>query len=296
MRIALLHSRIRVEEKQLVAALTRQGADVDLIDVRTVQLNLADPRAFQQYEAALCRCVSHSQSIALLQVLEAWGIPCVNSHDVVARCGDKLATSLALVDAGLPTPAVRLAVSAEAALAAMEEMGYPVVVKPTVGSWGRLLARINDRAAAEAILEHKALLGGPQHGIFYIQEYVDKPGRDLRTFVIGDRVVAGIARHADHWITNTARGATASALTITPEIDWLSKEAARAVGGGAVAVDLIERANGEPLINEVNATMEFRNSSAPTGVDIAAELAAFLLWVAEYRPLRVDGRYVLENA
>jgi [lysine-biosynthesis-protein LysW]--L-2-aminoadipate ligase len=177
-----------------------------------------------------------------------------------------------------------VALTPEAALAAIEEIGYPAVLKPTVGSWGRLLSRVNDRDAAEAILEHKALLGGVQHGVFFIQEYVDKPQRDLRTFVVGDRVICGISRRSEHWITNTARGGAAENLTITPEIQRLSVAAAHAVGGGILAVDLLEHPGGRLLVNEVNYTMEFRNSSAPTGVDIAGEIADFVGATADRQP------------
>jgi [lysine-biosynthesis-protein LysW]--L-2-aminoadipate ligase len=163
-------------------------------------------------------------------------------------------------------------------------MGYPVVLKPLFGSWGRLLARINDRHAAEAILEHKKTLGGYVHGVFYIQEYIDKPGRDIRSFVVGDETVAAIYRNSPHWITNTARGGEAANCPITGEIDDLSRAAARAVGGGAVAIDLLEDPDGRLLVSEVNHTPEFRNSIDTTGVDIPGRIIDHMVEVA------VDGK------
>ncbi|MFZ1396740.1 MAG: RimK family alpha-L-glutamate ligase, partial [Candidatus Promineifilaceae bacterium] len=157
----------------------------------------------------------------------------------------------------------------------------PVVLKPAVGSWGRLLAKVNDREAAEAILEHKSTLGTYQHSIFYIQEYIAKPDRDIRSFVVGDETICAITRHSAHWITNTARGGSAENCPITPELDRLSRAAAQAVGGGVVAVDLLENGNGRLLVNEVNYTMEFRNSIAPTGVDIPGRIVDYLLQVGE---------------
>ena len=142
--------------------------------------------------------------MAALQVLDSWGIRCVNTPQVIQTCSSKLETSAALHRHQIPTPRTAVAFTPEAALEAMESFGYPVVLKPVVGSWGRLLAKVNDRDAAEAILEHKSTLGSYQHSTFYIQEYIEKPERDLRTFVMGDRVVAGIYRYAPHWITNTA--------------------------------------------------------------------------------------------
>ena len=119
------------------------------------------------------------------------------------------------------------------------------MLKPVVGSWGRLLARINDRDAAEAVLEHKETLGSYQHSIFYIQEYIAKPGRDIRAFVVGDGVVGeeticAIYRASAHWITNTARGGQASNCPVTPELDALCRRAAAAVGGGVLAIDVLE--------------------------------------------------------
>ena len=144
----------------------------------------------------------------------------------------------------MPTPRTLLAFTPESALQAIETLGYPVVLKPAVGSWGRLISKVNDREAAEAILEHKTVLGSYHHSIFYIQEYIDKPQRDIRTFVVGDETICAIYRTSEHWITNTARGGQASNCPVTPEIDALSRAAAKAVGGGVVAIDLLETPDG----------------------------------------------------
>ena len=289
MRVGILYSRVRAEEKLLVQEFEARGVDFTLIDVRDLVFRLEDGDRWRQYDVVLERCVSHSQALASLQMLESWGVACVNTIQVAQVCGDKLATSLALERAGVPSPLVRVAYTPEAALAAMEELGYPVVLKPAVGSWGRLLAKVNDRDAAEALLEHKTTLGSYQHAIFYIQEYIDKPGRDLRTFVVGDETICGITRSSAHWITNTARGGQSGNCPITPEIDRLSRAAAAAVGGGVVAIDLLETPTGELLVNEVNYTMEFRNSIAPTGVNIPGHIVDYVLAVGEKRPLMTNS-------
>lgn len=285
MRIGILYSRIRAEEKLIVQAIETRGLDYEMIDVRQVSFDLDRQGWWTQFDVILERCVSHSRALAALQILAMWGIPCVNDAQVAQVCGSKLETSLALAVAGVPTPPVQIAFTPEAALTAIEEMGYPVVLKPAVGSWGRLLAKVNDREAAEAILEHKSTLGSYQHSIFYIQQYIDKPGSDIRTFVVGDETICGITRHSAHWITNTARGGQAENCLITPEIDRLSVAAARAVGGGVVAIDLLETPSGELLVNEVNYTMEFRNSIAPSGVDIPARIVDFAISVGDGRQL-----------
>jgi [lysine-biosynthesis-protein LysW]--L-2-aminoadipate ligase len=189
-------------------------------------------------------------------------------------------TTAALKDNGIAQPECRVAFTEESALAAIEELGYPVVLKPAVGSWGRLLSKINDRDAAETVLEHKTVLGSYHHSIFYIQQYVEKQGRDIRSFVIGDECIAAIYRTSDHWITNTARGATASKCEVSDAVADISIAAAKAVGGGIVAVDLFESDAGL-LVNEVNYTMEFRNSIDTTGVDIPQRVADYVIGLVQ---------------
>ncbi len=279
MRIGVVFSRIRVEEKLLFSALKERGVDHLRIDARELILRLGEKDAVD-CDAVLVRCVSHSQAYYITRWLESLGVPAVSPHSVVATCGDKLLTTAALLRAGVPVPRTTIAFNPEMALSAIEAMGYPVVLKPLYGSWGRLLAKVNDREAAEALLEHKTVLGGYRHSIFYIQEYIEKMGRDIRSFVIGGRVVAAIYRNSPHWITNTARGGNATNCPLTPEIDRLSRAAAAAVGGGVVAVDIMEAPTGRLLVSEVNHTPEFRNSIAPTGVDIPGRIIDYTLEVA----------------
>lgn len=285
MRAAILYSRVREEEKLILEALRKRQIDFEMIDVRQLVFNLNDMRVWKTYDVILERCISHSQALTAVEMLEGWGIACVNTARVAQVCGDKRLTTQALVAAGVPTPQVRVAFTPESALAAIEELGYPVVLKPTTGSWGRLLAKINDQQAAEAILEHKATLGSFHHSIFYIQEYVEKCGRDIRSFVMGDETICAISRSSEHWITNTARGGKAENCPLTEDIDRLSRAAARAVGGGILAVDILEAPDGRLLVNEVNHTMEFRNSIQPTGIDIPGRIVDYAISVAEGRPL-----------
>lgn len=272
MLIALLHSRIRVEERLLADELTARGIDHELIDVREYVFDIHEPGPWARFDAVLERCISQTHALAAVRVLESFGVPCVNTSHVIDACGDKLTTSLALARAGVPTPRVRVALEADPALRAVEQMGYPCVLKPTVGSWGRLLARVNDRDAAEAVIEHKQTLGGPQHGVFYVQEHVDKPGRDLRVFMVDGEPICAISRASEHWITNTARGGKASALKVTGDIARVCIDASRAIGGGILAIDLLEAREGTPLVSEINHTMEFRNSIEPTGVNIPGRI------------------------
>jgi len=277
MKVGLLCSRIRVEEKLLIAELRKREIDFDIIDDRKIVLEIQ--RNGWDYDVILERCINHSRALYALRIFNDWGIPTVNTYDVANTCGNKLLTSSALVKAGIPTPRTCVAFTPESALAAIEEMGYPVVLKPGVGSWGRLLSKVNDREAAEAILEHKQVLGSYHHSIYYIQEYVEKHGRDIRAFVVGDETICAIYRASPHWITNTARGGQASNCPVTPELHSLCVTAARAVGGGVVALDVFEDDERGLLINEINYTMEFRNSIDTTGVNIPGRVVDYLVGV-----------------
>lgn len=285
MRIAILITHIRAEEKLLITAFQQRGIEPDVILDRDLNFDALagaeqsapSGRAWQTYDLVLERCVSTSRGLYALALLNTWGITTINSCQTAALCADKLHTTLALARAGIPQPATRLAFDPDSAMGAIDQLGYPAVLKPVTGSWGRLLARVNDRDSAEAIIEHRQTLGDYNHHVYYIQEYVDKPGRDIRAFVVGERTICAIYRTSPHWITNTARGGQASNCPVTPELDALCQRTAQAVGGGLLAIDVLEDSEGRLLVNEVNHTMEFRNSSAPTGVDIPTEVVNYVL-------------------
>lgn len=279
MKIGFLHSLIRKDEKMLLHAF-RQHKDIDLemIDDRKLIFNIGKDN--YKYNAVIERSINHSRALHALSLFENMGIHCINSSAVATVCGDKLLTSKALDAQNVPQPEVQIAFTESSALQAIEQMGYPVVIKPAVGSWGRLLSKVNDRDAAEALLEHKTILGSYHHSIFYIQKYIPKRGRDIRTFVVGNKCIAAIYRSSPHWITNTARGAETSRCDLTPELEQISLAAANAVGGGIVAVDLFETENGL-LVNEVNYTMEFKNSVDTTGVPIPEVIAEYVILKAQ---------------
>ena len=276
-RVGFLHSLIRKDEKLLLAEFRRRP-DVELVmlDDRRLVFDLATG---PEVDVVAERSINHSRAMHALRLFEGAGVRCVNAYDVARRCGDKILTAASLAEHDVPQPEARVAFTPASALAAIEELGYPVVLKPAIGSWGRLLSRINDRDAAETVLEHKSVLGSYHHSIFFVQQYVRKGGRDIRSFVVGDECVAAIHRTSDHWITNTARGGKASGCEVTPEIADLSLRAAQAMGGGVLAVDLFESAAGL-LVNEVNYTMEFRNSIETTGVNIPERIVSHVVGAA----------------
>jgi [lysine-biosynthesis-protein LysW]--L-2-aminoadipate ligase len=278
MKIGILCSLIRKEEKLLFDEFRNRGIAFERIDDREIILDLHQRR--WDYDVILERCINHSRALHTLKYLNDCGVRTVNTFDVANTCGDKLLTTLALIRAEVPTPPVLVAHTPESALQAIERLGYPVVLKPAVGSWGRLLSKVNDRDAAEAILEHKETLGSYHHSIFYIQKYVEKHGRDIRAFVVGDETICAIYRTSPHWITNTARGGVATNCPVTPVLNDVCVRAARAVGGGVVAIDVFDTPEGFQ-INEVNYTMEFRNSIDTTGVNIPGKVVEYIVRVAK---------------
>lgn len=279
MKIGILHSLIRKDEKLLLEELNkRKEIELTMIDDRSIKFSIGKDK--YDLDAVIERSINHSRALHALKLFESAGVKCVNTSSVATICGDKLLTSVNLAKFNIPQPDIKVAFTEESALEAIEELGYPVVLKPAVGSWGRLLSKVNDRDAAESILEHKTVLGTYHHSIFYIQKYVEKKGRDIRSFVVGDKCIAAIYRVSDHWITNTARGAKAVNCPVTDEIAKISVDAAKAVGGGVLAIDLFETDDGLQ-VNEVNYTMEFKNSISTTGVNIPAHIVDYTIQAAQ---------------
>jgi [lysine-biosynthesis-protein LysW]--L-2-aminoadipate ligase len=273
-RIGFLYTRLRAEEKYLLEELEKRP------NVEIVRINDGDhffdiSSVPEKVDVLFERSVSYSRGLYISKIYEANGVTVVNSPQVAERCGDKYVTSQLLVQYGIPTPRVLMAFDEESALAAVEAVGYPAVLKPIVGSWGRLLAKVDNRHMAEALIEHKATLG-VHHQVFYIQEYINKPGRDIRAFVVGEEPIAAIYRTSENWITNTARGGIASNCPLTPELSELCRQTARTIGGGLLAIDVFETESGF-TVNEVNHTMEFRNSITTTGVNIPALMVDYVL-------------------
>jgi [lysine-biosynthesis-protein LysW]---L-2-aminoadipate ligase len=273
-RVGFLMTRLRTEEKLLLEEFSRRP-NVEIVRILDGERFFDISKLPDAVEVVFERSISYSRGLYISRIFEAHGVPVVNPSLVAERCGDKYITSQILAREGIPTPRVLMAFDEESALAAVEEIGYPCVLKPVVGSWGRLLAKVDNRSTAEALIEHKATLG-VNHQVFYIQEYINKPGRDIRAFVIGDEPICAIYRSSENWITNTARGGVASNCPVTDEIADLCRRAARAVGGGLLALDLFETESGL-TINEINHTMEFRNSITTTGVNIPEKMVDYVL-------------------
>ncbi len=261
MQVGVVYSRIRRDEKLLLASLRTAGHEVQKIDVRDVAFGLTEAQAdgsnpFAGCDVVLDRCLASSRSAYLTTFCEAYGVPVVNAAETARLCADKVATSVALAAAGVATPDTSVAFDRETTLATIERYGYPCVLKPVVGSWGRLVAKLDSRTAAEAVLEHKKTLGHYEHGVFYVQQFVDKPGRDLRIVTAGGEPIAGMARTSDDWRTNAARGGETAPFAVDAAAKRAARAASAAVGGGLLGVDLMETGDGY-TVHEVNHTVEF---------------------------------------
>jgi [lysine-biosynthesis-protein LysW]--L-2-aminoadipate ligase len=284
-RLGLLLSHIRLEEKLLIQrAQQRRDVELSIVDSRELVLSLGNSLSL---DVLLDREISQSRALHAMQLLQNSGVKTINSYEAVRIGGDKLLTSKALHDAGVPTPRVRVAFTPESALRAIEEMGYPVVLKPVDGSWGRLMAKIENRTAAEAILEHKSHLSSYFHSVFYLQEWIEKPDRDIRAFVIGSETICAAYRISEHWLTNAARGGRTLECPITSELDEICRHAAQAVGGACLAVDLMETADGY-TVHEVNCAMEFKESLKAVTVDIPSRIIDYCVRAAQQR-VAVEG-------
>jgi [lysine-biosynthesis-protein LysW]--L-2-aminoadipate ligase len=279
MTIGLLTSRLRVEEKQLLAACAARRVTIEVIDEARLRFDLAD-RGDDADGVVLDRSAHHWRAAYALRLLEHQGRRCINSYAVAETCSNKMLMTAALAAAGVPHPRTVIAFEVAEALAAAEAMGYPVLFKPAVGAWEHLLGKANDRQAAEAIVEHKQVLGTYHHTIFYIQEYIAKPGRDIRLLVAGERVIASIYRQTSYWSAEMARDVTIQPCAATPDLTALALRAAAAVGGGVLTVDVVEDPVRGPLVVEVGPIQEFRQIAAVTGADVAGAIVDHALATA----------------
>lgn len=274
-KIALLYTLLREEEKLILNSAKKKGVEIELINILNTNFN---PKTFKlNFDLALDRSVSIVKGLYATQFLESLGKLVINMSKVSLKCADKFLTSLALEKFKVPQPKFALVFSLKEAKKAVEELGgFPVVLKPTLGSWGRMVAKVNDIDALEALIEDREIMGSAQQKAYYLQEYVKKPGRDIRAFVFDGEVLCAIFRESDHWITNTARGGKASNCPITDELRKICKLASDAIGGGILGIDILETDEGLK-VNEINHTTEFRNAQKVTGIPISDYIVDYCL-------------------
>ncbi len=277
MRFGMIYTIISPENKLLLEEGRKQGIEFERISDSEAVLPITQ-RQKDLPDIILQRSSSFTRTLYSTHYYEQAGSRVINSLHSQQICGDKAYTSTLLAKAGVPTPRTFVAFTPESAMKAVKELGYPCVIKPTVGSWARLVNRLNDRDAAEAVLESREVMGSAWQQIYYLQEHVNKPGRDIRAYLVGDEVICAIYRVATEksgWLTNTGRGGKAENCQVTPELREIILKAGKIADEGIYGVDLMETGNGF-VVHEINHTTEFRNSSAPTGVNIPAKMISWL--------------------
>ena len=280
MKIGILYSRIRQDEKLLLNELRDRDHEIEKIDVRKQQFGLDGTTAdIDDLDIVVDRCLSTSRSLYATRFIDHYGVPVVNSPETADVCADKAKNSLALDAAGVPTPETKVAFTVDSAMDAIDSFGYPCVLKPVVGSWGRLMAKLDSESAAEAVLEHKKVLGHYEHKVFYVQEFVDKPGRDIRVLATDGEPVAAMTRSSDHWLTNAAKGGDTAGFELDDTALDLVEQASDAVGGGLLGVDLMEvggEESGEYTVHEINHTVEFKALNGCVDVDVPGTVVDWL--------------------
>ena len=284
-KIGLVYDRIRWEEKALINASKKTSLDLKLIDSKDIYIDTLDDseKIMEKFgQATLQRCISYFRGLHITAALENAGISVINPFNVSSICGNKLFTTLALIKASVSIPKTFVAFTSDGASKALKELGYPAVMKPVVGSWGRLIALVKDEDSAQALIESRDYMGNALLQIYYLQEYIERPPRDLRVLVIGDEVVAGAYRYSSEgdWRTNVARGGITKICPLTEEIKEITLKASEAVGGGVLAVDCME-APDKLVVHEINSTPEFKGLYSATGIDIAEKIIDYVVKVAK---------------
>ncbi len=274
--VSVLYDTIRWEEKALLEAGKKKGTNIQMVDCKKLSLDLE--KEADDYGTVLQRCVSYYRNVHSTAALEGMGVNVINCLKTGVFAGNKLYTHMLLKKQGVPTPYASVAFSKEAALESLEKNGYPKVIKPTVGSWGRMISKINDRDSAEGIIEGRETMY-PIYQIHYLEEFVERPPRDIRAIMVGDKVVAAIYRYSGdgNWKTNMALGGRAEKCEVTGELEEICIKAKNAVEGQIVGVDLMESKEKGFVVHEVNNTTEYKNTVRVCEVDIPSLMIDYAL-------------------
>ena len=265
--VTILYDTIRWEEKALLEAGKKNNINVQMVDCKKLALDLESKP--EDYGIVIQRCVSYYRNVHSTSALEGMGVKVINCLKTGVFAGNKLYTHMLLKKAGVPTPDATVAFSKDAAMEALDLQGYPKVIKPTVGSWGRLISKLNDKDSADGIIESREKMY-PIYQVHYLEEFVQRPPRDIRAIMVGDKIVAAIYRTSGsgNWKTNMALGGTATPCEVTPEMEEMCIKAKNAVQGQIVGVDLMESDEKGLVVHEVNNTTEYKNTVRVCEVDI----------------------------
>ncbi|HXG74361.1 MAG TPA: lysine biosynthesis protein LysX [Candidatus Nitrosotenuis sp.] len=278
-KVCIVFDRLRLEEKMLLDEASKLGHDVISLDAKITQLSTESKRQDVDFgDVVIERCVSYFRGLHFTACLEFLGVPVINSYEVANRCGNKLVTSLLLKKAGVPTPKTYFAFSSEEAMNLINKVGYPIVIKPVIGSWGRGILPLRDKDTTEAIIEMREIEDGSHDRIYYLQEMIERPPRDIRAITVGDQVIAAMYRKSQgDFKTNIALGGDPELCEITKELEDVCIKASKAVGGGILGIDLMEDKARGLVCHEVNNTVEFKGLARVAKKNIPQEMIKYAL-------------------
>jgi len=282
--LAIVYDKVRFEEKALYEKAQKKGVKAQLVDAKTVSISTESKKKdLALGDVVMQRSVSHYRGLYLTACLEFLGYPVINKFKVGETCGNKLLTSLVLAKSKVPTPKTHFTFSAESAMENIRKTGFPLVLKPIVGSWGRGVFPLRDEEMAGIVVEMREEDDSPFARIYYVQEMIDRPPRDIRCIVTGDQLVTAIYRYSgeNEWRTNIARGGKAELAQISKELEDLALKAAKAVGGGILGVDMMEDKDEGLIVHEVNNTVEFHGASSVSKTDIPGAMIDYAVKVAK---------------
>ncbi|HVA96245.1 MAG TPA: lysine biosynthesis protein LysX [Candidatus Acidoferrales bacterium] len=270
--IGMVYSRMRIEEKFLLEAFRKAKIDLIQIDPRELMLNGGNK---PQVNLVFNREIGQVRSELILKYFETCGLRTINSSKATRLCNNKAISTWVLQKNKIPMPKTYTVFSLEQAFHAAELLTYPVVVKPIMGSWGRLIAKVDNKDSLQTIIEHKEALGNPYQQVFYLQKYRDKPERDIRVLTVGKEPIAAMYRKSDHWITNTALGGVAKKCEIDASLEKLVLKILEIFSIDIAGIDFIETENGYEVL-EINSTPEFHGLQTTTEKNIADYMVSFI--------------------
>ena len=278
-KICIVFDRLRTEEKLLQKNAEDLGYETSMVDAKITSFDTdSKPENFKFGDVVLERCVSYYRGLHFTACLEFMDIPVINKFDVANTCGNKMITSMLLKKNNIPTPKTYFSFSAETALDNFEKVGYPLVIKPIIGSWGRSVMPVKDKDTAEAVIENRQVTDGPQDRIYYLQEMIDRPPRDIRVITVGDQAISAMYRKSSGGFkTNIALGADPELCEITKEIEDLCEKTSKAVGGGILGIDLMEDKEKGLVVHEVNNTVEFKGLVKVSKKNIPKEMIDYAI-------------------
>ena len=277
LKICIVFDRLRTEEKMLQKEATDMGYESVLLDAKTTLLNTDTKREDHDLgDVVLERCVSYFRGLHFTANLEFLDVPVLNRFEVANICGNKMFMTLLLKKNNIPTPKTYFSFSSHGATETFNDVGYPLVIKPVIGSWGRGIIPIRDRDTMDAVFEIRDLTDGPHDRIFYLQELVKRPPRDIRVITVNDRPIAAMYRRSSGGFkTNLALGADPEICEITKEIEDLSIKASKAIGGGILGIDMMEDEERGLVVHEVNNTVEFKGLTRVARQNIPKEMVGY---------------------